>query len=186
MCGVVSRLPLFLAAVVALALAGCSVTVTGTPAADPADDRFSDAQGRFTIVPPQRWTVDTSGDFRTAVVFAGFRPASSTIRPTINVIVSRTGVDLRSAIAGARGAVGGQRGYLPDVDEDAVLADGTPAHLLGGYFYDRKSDLLVHDLQLFAVRHGTIVIVTGLTQDQDWDRFEATIDASLRTLTVGG
>lgn len=201
----VSRLLSSLAAVVVLALAGCSAPVTGTPSAAPgptgvgsaapsvdpvpAGDRFSDAQGRFTIAPPKGWKADTSGTQRTAVVFVAPTPtrtATGSFSANINVLVVRSTADLPATVVGARKELRGLTGYTSTVDEDAVLFGGTPAHLLGGTFTDKGSGLPLRNLQLFAVQGGATTVVTGTAAAQGWDTYASVFDTALRTLTVGG
>lgn len=205
---VVSRLLLSLATVVALALAGCSATVTGTPTADPAaqgpanvdsaapsvdpvpaGDRFSDAKGRFTIAPPKGWKADTSGAQRTAVVFLAPTPSrtgTGSFSANINVLVVSSNADLPSTVVGARNELRGLLGYSSTVDEDAALFGGTQAHLLGGTFTDKGSGLKLRNLQLFAVHDGSTTVVTGTAAAESWDTYASVFDMALRTLTVGG
>lgn len=198
-----SRLLLSLATVVALALAGCSVAVTGTPGPDPAaqavaapsvdpvpaGDRFSDAGGRFTIAPPKGWKADTSGASRTAVVFVAPTPTrtgAGSFSANINVLVVSSNADLPATVVGARNELRGLADYTSTTDEDAALFGGPQAHLLGGTFTDKKSGLELRNLQLFAVQGGSTTVVTGTAAAQGWDTYATVFDTALRTLTVGG
>jgi len=200
---VVSRLLLPLVTVLALALAACGTTVTGTPAPlpapsgvaapsvdpVPAGDRFSDAEGRFTIAPPKGWKADTSGAQNTAVVFVAPTPtrtAAGSFSANINVLVVPSNADLPATVVGARNELRGLTGYTSTVDEDAALFGGTQAHLLGGTFTDTKSGLELRNLQLFAVQGGSTTVVTGTAAAQGWDAYASVFDMALRTLTVGG
>lgn len=195
----VSRLLLSLATVLALAAAGCSVAVTGTPAAQgvaapgvdqvPAGDRYSDARGRFTIAPPAGWKADIGGSRGTAVVFVAPTPTrtgAGSFSANINVIVVPSKADLPSTVIGARNELRGLTGYTSTADERTALSGGTQAHLLGGTFTDKGSGLQLRNLQLFAVRGGSTTVVTGTAAAQGWDTYAPVFDTALRTLTVGG
>ena len=199
----VSRLLLSLATVVALVLAGCSASVTGTAAPDPAavgvpapsvdpvpaGDRFSDAEGRFTIAPPKGWKADTSGAQGTAVVFVAPAPTrtnAGSFSANINVLVVPSNADLPSTVVGARNELRGLADYTSTADEDAALFGGTQAHLLGGTFTDKGSGLKLRNLQLFAVHGDATTVVTGTAAAQGWDAYAQVFDMALRTLTVDG
>lgn len=196
---VVSRLLLSLAVVVALG--GCTVTVMGVAAPDPAagqlvapsvdpvpaGDRFSDAENRFTIAPPKGWKADTSGAQGTAVVFLAAAPTRSgdgSFSANINVLVVPSVADLPSIVLKARQELRGLTDYVATADEDAVLFGGTQAHLLGGTFTDKGSGLKLRNLQLFAVHGGSTTVVTGTAAAQGWEGSASVFDMALRTLTV--
>jgi hypothetical protein len=182
------------------ALAGCSVSVQGTAAPEPAaaaaapvsgpapsGDVFADAQGRFGLAPPAGWAVDTSGAQGTAVVFMEPQPAGSAAErfgANINVLVAQSPADLPSTIAGARQELRGLRGYTPTADEAVTLHDGTPAHILGGTFVDSASGLSLRNVQLFTVHGGTAIVATGTSSADAWGSYETVFNTSLRSLTV--
>jgi hypothetical protein len=179
-------------------LAGCTTTVSGIAAPDPAASAaaapaqaggFSDARNRFRIAPPAGWTPDTSGGQNTAVVFRDPTPTRSgdlSFSANINVIVVPATADLDATIVGARQELSGLPGYASTDDEAAVLPDGTPAHLLGGTFTDPRSGAQLRNLQMFAVRGGSGVVATGTAPATSWASFAQPFDVALRTLTVGG
>lgn len=192
---------LALSVLVGVALAGCSVTVSGVaapassgpalvaPTVDPvpAGGRFSDPKSRFTIAAPKGWKADTSGVQGTAVVFVAPTPVKTgtgTFSANINVLVVPSASDLAATVLAARQELRGFTGYAPTTDEDAVLYRGTAAHLLGGTFSDKTSGLPLRNLQLFAVHGGTTTVVTGTAPAQDWNTYASVFDAALRTLTV--
>ncbi|MEN3266165.1 hypothetical protein [Pseudonocardia sp.] len=182
------------------ALAGCSVTVQGTAAPEPAaasaapasgpapsGDVFADTQGRFGLAPPAGWAVDTSGTKGTAVVFMEPQPAGSAAErfgANINVLVVQTPADLSATIAGARQELQGLSGYTSTADEAVTLHDGTPAHILGGTFVDSASRLSLRNVQLFTVHGGTAIVATGTSPADAWGSYGTVFDTSLRSLTV--
>jgi hypothetical protein len=184
---------------VPLATAGCAVPVAGTPRADPAavarpapaprppGPEFRDAGGRFGLVPPAGWTVDTSGRQSTAVVFVDPRPteaAGERFRTNINVIVLPARADLPGTLAAAREEVRALSDYRSTADEPATLSDGSPAHVLGGTYVDPRSGLALRNVQLLAVHGAETVVVTGTTLAQAWPGRGPVLEASLRSLTV--
>jgi hypothetical protein len=185
--------------VLAIVLGGCTVTVGGTPLADPAvatpaggspapppdGELFVDPVGRFGLVPPPGWQVDTSGAQGTAVLFLA--PDSDTtpdgaFAANINVLVVEGSADLADTVVSARREVRDLTGYSATADEPATLAGGVPAHVLGGVFADSGFEL--RNLQLFTVHEGTTVVATGTALAAVWEEYEALLDSSLRTLTV--
>lgn len=189
-------------AVGVVAVGGCGVRVAGAPSPDPAAlaspptssepsapsrEAFADAEGRFTLVPPSRWLVDTSGTRGTAVVFLDPEPAQApgtAFTPNVNVLVVPSTADLPETVVGARAELAGLAGYRPTADEPAVLADGTPAHRLGGAFEDPASGPALRNVQLFTVHEDMTVVVTGTCPVEAWDGCGPLFDAVLRTLTV--
>lgn len=184
-------------ALVVGAASGCAVTVPGTPAPDtssvatapgpPATGAFGDAQGRFGLVPPPGWTVDTSGARGTAAVFLDPEPAGSAAEAftaNINVIVLPSSGELPTIVSGARRELTALNGYRPAEDEAFVLSDGRPAHLLGGTFDDQASGFALRNLQLFTVDGGSTIVVTGTSRAETWSVYEPVFTSSLSTLTV--
>lgn len=196
------------------ALAGCSVTVAGTPTADranagppastspsstpqptsatpttaPTGSRFTDAAGRFAIVAPSGWRVDTSGSQGTAVIFLDRVPTPSAAGPfssNINVLLGPAGgASLTAAVLVARQELRKLNEYSTTADESFVLGDGTEAQLLGGTFTDAASGSELRNLQLFTVYDDSTIVVTATALAAAWSRYDSTFEASLRTLTV--
>ncbi|OZM80368.1 hypothetical protein [Pseudonocardia sp. MH-G8] len=181
--------------VAGLVAAGCAVEVAGTPSPAPAavgrpdSAAFSDASGRFSLVPPPGWSVDTSGTQDTAVIFADPLPVGSAggrFRANINVIVLPAGADLPTTVASARQELTGLPHYRPTADEGITLADGSRAQLLGGTFDDPGSGLALRNVQLLSVHAGATVVVTGTTLAGEWAGHGGVLESSLRSLTVIG
>jgi hypothetical protein len=196
----------------AVALTGCTVQVAGHAAADPAaaaaapttppapttpqaqalgpDGRFTDSQGRFAITPPPGWTVDASGQQGTAVVFFDLQAAGGTtnrMASSINVFTGPSELDLDGTIADLRQQLqsfGG--GYTYAVDQAVTLADGTPAHMVGGSFTDPSKGFPVRNLQVVSVQNGVAVVATGTALQDVWPSVEQAVQASLLTLSVTG
>ena len=186
-------------------LGGCSSAVSGvaspipattspaTPSAAapapvpsaPAAGAFSDAGNRFTIAPPPGWAADTSGVQGTAVVFRA-PTAGGSFRANINVIVVPATAELAATIDGARRELRTLPGYTATEDEGTALADGTPAHLLGGTFTDAGSGAELRNLQIFTVRGRSGVVATGTAPAASWTSFAEPVDAALRSLRVNG
>jgi hypothetical protein len=182
-----------------VAVTGCTVQVQGTPAASPAalatpspapqppGDVFADAQGRFGLVSPTGWTVDTSGAQGTAVIFLDPQLSTSIagqFSANINVLLVQSGADLSTTVLGARRELRGLTGYTSTADEPVTLGDGTPAHLLGGSFSEPSTGLALRNVQLFTVHGGATVVVTGTSLQDVWSLYEQTFQTSLRSLTV--
>jgi hypothetical protein len=168
-----------------LGTAGCVVQVPGTP--HPADAVFTDAQGRFAIVPPPGWTVDTSGAQNTAVFFADPRPSESAegrFRANINVIVVPARADLPGTVVRARRELTALTDYQPTADEPVTLPDGSRAHLLGGSFRDPQSGMALRNVQLLTVGDAETVVATGTALADTWAGYEPVFETSLRSLTV--
>lgn len=194
----------------ALLLAGCTTTVPGVAAPDPAAraappaasvtaapwrpapdpaGTFVDPEGRFALVPPQGWSVDSSGLQGTAVVFidpAATELAGGPFNATVNVFVSPAAADLPATVVGVRAELDGLTDYRPTTDEPVTLVDGTPAHLIGGTFAAPQSLIPLRNVQLFTVHDGSTIVVTGTSPVERWDAHGPVFDASLRTLTVAG
>jgi hypothetical protein len=182
-----------------LAAGGCTVQVPGAAAPDPAavdhpapaprpeGAVFRDAQGRFDLVPPSGWTLDTSGAQSTAVIFADPQPSESAggrFRANINVLVVPAVGDLRGTVANARQELTRLPGYQSTADEPVTLPDGSHAQLLGGTFTDPGSGLPLRNIQVLTVHDGETVVVTGTALADAWAGYEAVFDTSLRSLTV--
>jgi len=202
----------------ALALAGCSSEIAGTPSPaaggapaptagpEPTEsarptavsptrpggearqgDAFDDAQGRFDLLPPDGWDVDTSGQQGTTAVFLDPQPVSTSagqFRVNVNVIVGAFDGDLDDLLAETRTQLTTFTAYASTADEDVRLADGTQAHLIGGTFTDDASGFDLQNLQLFTVADGNVVAVTGTAPAEVWDDYEDELDTTLRSLVV--
>lgn len=179
-----------------LLLGGCAVPVAGTarPAAGPAvgasaaaAGTFDDPQGRFALVPPAGWVVDTSGASGTAALFLDPRPdpaPTGEFTANLNVLIVPTTTALPATVDAARQEVSSVRGYAGVEDAPVTLADGTQGHLLGGRFVDR-SGFALRNVQLFAVQGDRTIVVTGTALADSWDRYSAAFDSALHTVTVG-
>ncbi|OLT13380.1 hypothetical protein BJF78_03315 [Pseudonocardia sp. CNS-139] len=174
-------------------LTGCTVRVAGTAQAAPAvarqsaGDAYTDANGRFALVPPPGWAVDASGAQGTSVVFVDPQPgrsAAGALRANINVFVATAVADLPGTVVGARNELRAIADYAPTADEPAALADGTPAHLLGGTFTDPGSGLPLRNVQLVTVHAGLTIVATGTSLQDAWAGAEPAIRTSLGSLTV--
>lgn len=179
---------------------GCSVRVSGTPAPNPTavaapptpppaapENLVRDAQGRFGLVPPPGWTVDTSGVQGTAVVFVDPHPTETSagrFSANINVVVGPSTADLRNTVLGTRRYLQGLTDYRLAVDEPVALADGTPAHMIGGSFRDPTSGYSMRNIQLLTVHDGLSIVVTGTSFEEAWNVYEGAFDSSLRSLVV--
>jgi hypothetical protein len=192
-----------LATAVAVLLAACSNGVSGTPAPastpstrtptrTPAPQQpvsaVADPAGRFQLVPPPGWRVDTSGAQGTSVILVDPVPTvtpSARLNATVTVLVVPSPDDLPTAVAGVRHDL---RQLVVDyqgtTDEPVTLSDGTAAHLLGGTFRDPASGLALRNIQLFTVHDGMAIVATGLALPELWDGFEPVFQSSLRSLTV--
>ncbi|MEJ3652372.1 hypothetical protein WEH80_05155 [Actinomycetes bacterium KLBMP 9759] len=189
------------ALLLAVLASGCSATVAGsavpdpvaltTPAPFPAPvgEAYTDPDGRFRLVPPPDWVVDTSGQQETAVRFVDPEPTLTTAGPkaaNVNVYVVAAGIDLTKTVLGTRRELGGVPGYERLVDEPATLHDGTPAHVFGGTFTDRQSGVELRNLQVYAVRGGTTIVATGTAPAESWSSYEATFTTTVHSLSVAG
>jgi hypothetical protein len=206
-----------LLAAAALALAGCANQTGGTaapvaaPAPNPpasaaapspsaapaptpapgqatAGDAFDDPQGRFDVLPPSGWTVDTSGAQGTAAVFLDPEPVDTpkgAFQPNVNVIVAPSpGGKLPDLLDGTRKELASLNQYKSTTDEDVTLADGTAAHLFGGTFTDQSSGLDLQNLQLFAVDDTSVYVVTGTAPVGAWSKYESELSTSVRSMTL--
>jgi hypothetical protein len=166
---------------------------SSTPAASAAGkaragDAFDDAQGRFDLLPPSGWTVDTSGAQGTAAVFLDPEAVDTpkgAFQPNVNVIVAPSpGGQLADLLAGTRTELASLNKYKSTTDQDVALSDGTAAHLFGGTFTDQTSGLDLQNLQLFAVDDTSVYVVTGTAPVSAWSRYESELDAALRSMTL--
>jgi hypothetical protein len=186
-------------ALIVLGAAGCTVPVAGTPAPDPAAVSnptppprppgavFDDARGRFHLVPPPGWNVDTTGAQDTAVIFADPRPiewAGGRFRANLNVLVVPAAADLPGTVVNARQELVALTDYRSTTDERATLSDGWAAHLLGGTFRDPRGGHALRNIQLLTIRNGETVVVTGTAPADAWAGYETVFETSLRSLTV--
>lgn len=197
-----------LVAVVGLVLGGCARTTAGTPAPDPAamsaqdgstpgslapaapaGEKFVDPAKRFTLVPPKDWKPDTtSGAPKFAVIFtapAAVPSAKAPFRPNVNVLlVPAPGAPLEAVVDGLRKDVATLDGYHSTLDAPLTLADGTVARQLGCTFTDPAAGNTLRNLQLIAVHDDTAIVVTGTAPADGWGAYAATLDSTLRSLTV--
>lgn len=200
------RPSLAVAAAVLLAglTAGCATPVAGEPRAAPAPPTptavrlpppapgvlgklYVDPQRRFAIAPPAKWLVDTHGVGGSAVLFRDPTPersVQSELAANLSVFLPDAHLGLAETLAGSRQELEGLNGYASTADEDVTLADGTPAHLLGGTFTDLGSGLQVRDLQLITVAEGRTIVVTAASLRSTWPAHEDEFRAALGSLQV--
>jgi hypothetical protein len=177
-------------------LSGCAAKVPGNPVAEPSlaatgpgavPDGFVDPTGRFGLVPPAGWVVDTSGASGTAALFLAPRPTPSDaggFTANINVlIVPRTGA-LPDVVADAQREMSSLASYRVLEDEPFPLADGHPGYLVGGRF-DDPTGYPLRNLQLFSVQDDRAVVVTGTALAPAWEEYGPVFEAVLRTVSVG-
>ena len=180
-------------------LSGCASEVPGNPVAEPgvvagpaatpapAPGGFVDPQGRFGLVPPDGWVVDTSGASGTAALFLDPKPTPSdagNFTPNINVLIVPTAGPLPTVVDGAQREMSSLASYRALEDESFPLADGHPAQLLGGRF-DDPAGYPLRNIQLFVVQDDRTVVVTGTALASTWEEFGPVFDAALRTVSVG-
>ncbi len=181
------------------ALSGCTVSVAGNPVADagalvpapvatqdPLSGSFGDQAGRFGLVPPSGWVVDTSGASGTAALFLDPKPTASAageFTANINVLVLPTAAELPATVTDARQEVAAVRSYRPVQDEPFTLPDGSAGHLLGGRF-DDPAGFALRNVQLFTVHYGRTIVVTGTALAEAWDAYAPVFDSALHTVTV--
>jgi hypothetical protein len=206
-----------LLAVAAVAFGGCSSPVSGAAAPAPASaapassaaaspsaaaptsspsgagkavpgDAFDDPKGRFDLLPPAGWKVDTSGAQGTEAVFLSPDPvptAKGPFQPNVNVIVAESpGGQVDDLLDGTRSQLATLNAYKSTTDQDVTLSDGNAAHLFGGTFTDKTSGLDLQNLQLFTVDGSSLYVVTGTAPVTAWSKFEPVLDSSLRSLTL--
>jgi hypothetical protein len=173
---------------------GCTVAVAGNAVADrgavatvpdPRSGAFGDPEGRFGLVPPSGWVVDTSGASGTAALFLNPKPtptAAGSFTANINVLIVPNAAELAATVRDAR--LTSVRGYLPVEDAPFVLADGSPGHLLGGRFSD-PAGFTLRNVQLFTVRGARTIVVTGTAPADTWDEYAPVFDSTLHTVTAG-
>ncbi len=101
---------------------------------------------------------------------------------SINVLVVPSTAGLPATVTDSRNQLRARGGYTSTADEDAVLSDGTPAHLFGGAF--AVSGHRLRNLQMLAVAGGSTIVVTGTAPAQGWDSYVGVLDDALRTLTI--
>jgi hypothetical protein len=182
------------------ALSGCTVSVAGNAIADrgavaaapeavpdPRTGAFGDPEGRFELVPPSGWVVDTSGASGTAALFLNPKPTPTTagsFTANINVLIVPNAAELTATVRDARQEVTSVQGYLPVEDAPFVLADGTPGYLLGGRFSD-PAGFALRNVQLFTVRGDRTIVVTGTAPADTWDEYAPVFDSALHTVTAG-
>jgi hypothetical protein len=151
-------------------------------------DAFDDAKGRFDVLPPSGWTVDTSGAQGTAAVFLDPEPVDTpkgAFQPNVNVIVAPSpGGQLADLLDGTRTELASLNEYRSTTDEEITLADGTAAHLFGGTFSDPASGLDLQNLQLFAVDDTSVYVVTGTAPTSAWSEYESELATSVRSMTL--
>jgi hypothetical protein len=201
-----------LAAAVALGGAGCasSTATPGAPAAAPAPTgvavaapappsaapvesaaRYTDPEGRFSLVPPPQWKVSTpvTGELRLILRAPGYDDVpNGAIHPVITVLTDTDdkGSDrygLRAIVDGARQAYQ-EKGEPILTDATVTLADDVPAYLIGGERKDAQSGSTVHDLQLVAADNRGTVLVEALSTAKDWRVLEPDVLAALKTVRL--
>jgi hypothetical protein len=150
-------------------------------------DTFEDPQGRYHLVPPSGWDVDTSGTQGTLAVFTDPGPAAGTrIAPSITLFALPWDGDLESARAQAPTDLA-QSGYqLQDV-APLTLTDRTPAYRFeatGEHPQDPGIQLQI--VQVMAVRSGTRYVLQGTTETADWPRYQRALEESLTSLDFIG
>lgn len=165
-----------------------SVAPAGAPAPDPGP-RFTDPDGRFSLVPPPGWTIDPRPTGRLQLVLRapGFdHLPDGAVHPVLTVVTSeieaRTGTyGLRAIADGAKQAARG-RGDTILMDGPVTLADGLPAYLISAEKVDGSTGEVVHDLKLLTGDDRGTVMVEALSLAKDWGALEAAVVASLRTV----
>lgn len=181
-------------------LSGCTVSVAGhavadvgavavapTAAQDPGTGAFGDPEGRFGLVPPSGWVVDTSGASGTAALFLDPKPTSSaagSFTANINVLIVPTATELVDTVRHAQQEVSSVPGYLPVEDEPFGLADGSAGHLIGGRF-SNPAGFALRNVQLLTVHGDRTIVVTGTALDETWGEYASVFDSTLRTVTAG-
>jgi hypothetical protein len=159
----------------------------GGPGQARPGDAFDDAEGRFDLLPPDGWEVDTSGQQGTAAVFLDPEPVTTSagqFRVNVNIIVGAFTGDLDDLLAETRSQLPTFTAYTSTADEEVRLADGTQAHLLGGTFTDDASGFDLQNLQLFTVEGGNVYAVTGTAPAEVWAEYEDELDTTLRSLVL--
>jgi hypothetical protein len=181
-------------------LGGCAAKVPGNPVAEPnvppaapvtgpgaVPGGFVDPTGRFGLVPPAGWVVDTSGASGTAAVFLDPTPTPSDagdFTANINVLVVPGSGALPDVVADAQREMSSLASYRSLEDEPFPLADGHPGYLVGGRF-DDPAGYPLRNIQLFSVQDDRTVVVTGTALAPAWEQYRPVFEAVLRTVSVG-
>jgi len=204
-----SALLALVAAAGLLAIAGCSAPeaapvppVSGSAAPTPEspptasappptsvsqEQRFRDDQLGYSMVPPQGWAArsgDLGGQYMT--VFARPDPDTSSNAPfavNINVMVTTSTGSLAADVGASMEQFSLMLdGYQP-VDNEAVeLADGHPAHLLGGTFAQQGAEL--RNLQLLVAQGDRLYVATGTAPAVSFEVYEPELRRSLLSFSL--
>ena len=160
---------------------GAPAEVTVRPGAS-----WDDPQGRFSLRPPDGWSIDTSDDSLVVVFLAGetLSTPQGPFRANINIVAGPAVGGVEDLLDTSRTDLATLTDYQATLDEPITLSDGTPAHLFGGTFTDDATGFELQNLQVLAVANGQLVVVTGTSPTGAWSTYEAVLDRTLRTLTL--
>lgn len=169
---------------VGLALVASCATDPGPSGSEHAPalgQRYVDSQVGFSIVPPADWQTQPNPAANPVVTFLR-TPTDPEGPVTIIVAVAGTDEGLDENLAAARVQLPQVlSNYQSLTDENTQLADGTPAHLLGGSYTQRGTEL--RNLQLVAVIDGTSYVATATAPSASFDDYRDVVHSSLLTLS---
>ncbi|HZZ49197.1 MAG TPA: DcrB-related protein [Pseudonocardia sp.] len=171
-------------------LAGCGSAEQSGPAPSsaapqPPAEHYTDQNAGFSIDPPPGWRVGSSIDPVT-VTFYRLPPDAAGGKPfpvNLNVVIAPTTDTLDANVAAAQaGLPGVLPGYQQTTDERTQLADGTPAHFMGGT-YEQAGNRL-QNMQLVTVGLGNAYVLTGTAPQASFSRYEQDLRRSLLTFKL--
>lgn len=166
-----------------------------TPAKVAPTPPVADQQRRLTLVPPRGWKAEPTVSGEVVLAFTNPTPgmaiANGTYQPAIIQVSTEPATgDPATAVAAARSEFLADNeifsGTTATIDEPVLLADGTPARLLGATANQTGTQAVIRALGLIVIRNGTVVKVEGLALQDTWNVDGPTIDAALRSLAFTG
>ena len=148
---------------------------------------YTDAQGRFSMMPPQGWQTDTSGQKGTLVIFVNpvaDHDGSSAFQSNINVVSgSLGGKTLDEYVDAQKAALGANFKNLSLLNDTSTVINGAPARMIEISF--ATNGMTLHDLQASIADNGTLYVVTASTLDASWDAYQGQFTQALGSFALG-
>lgn len=174
-----------LAVLVSVSMLLLSITFKVSVFASVSSSAYVDSSNQFSISPPSGWAVDSSGVYRTSVIFYG--PVDSSFRINMNIIVQATSLNLSDYVSAAKYQLAAS--FTTTNNYTLVSQGSTTVGGVAGYQLVNEwtqGSYNIKDEQDIVVQNQKAYIITSTALQSNYPNYQPTFDESVQTFKLAG